>query len=192
MRRLSTGSSAFRVCSICSAPRRRGNPTRPEPGSGPRQRSRSARAPRGRGSSRSARTPRRRPRSACKPALSRLRMAGPLPNTESTLISSAMRRYQAADAVPGDGHISQRPVVLIQREYAVVCFAQCIAMNRLRCACGSRSTISVGAEFRASAAARLSAVVVLPTPPFWLKTAILTAGYPPFPHSVQGQCFHLV
>src|SRR5438105_7825351 len=38
-------------------------------------------------------------------------------------------------------------------------------------ACGSRSTSSVGWPASARAAARLIAVVVLPTPPFWLTTA---------------------
>lgn len=35
-------------------------------------------------------------------------------------------------------------------------------------ACGSRSMRSVWIFFSARAAARLTAVVVLPTPPFWL------------------------
>src|SRR5688500_11024656 len=37
--------------------------------------------------------------------------------------------------------------------------------------CGSRSARRVGRPARASPAARLTAVVVLPTPPFWLTTA---------------------
>src|SRR5450432_2453474 len=36
---------------------------------------------------------------------------------------------------------------------------------------GSRSTISTGSPAAASAVPRLIAVVVLPTPPFWLTTA---------------------
>src|SRR3954468_20428667 len=40
-------------------------------------------------------------------------------------------------------------------------------------ACGSRSMSSVGLPRRASAAARLMAVVVLPTPPFWLAMATI-------------------
>src|SRR5512143_1367676 len=40
-----------------------------------------------------------------------------------------------------------------------------------RCACGSRSTPSGRWPRRAIAASRLRAVVVLPTPPFWLNTA---------------------
>src|SRR3984885_5557654 len=36
--------------------------------------------------------------------------------------------------------------------------------------CGSMSTTSVGAPTAASAVPRLIAVVVLPTPPFWLAT----------------------
>src|SRR5579871_5919785 len=36
--------------------------------------------------------------------------------------------------------------------------------------CGSRSTTSVGWPTAASAVPRLMAVVVLPTPPFWLAT----------------------
>src|SRR4051812_46212028 len=40
-------------------------------------------------------------------------------------------------------------------------------------ACGSRSMSSVGLPRSASAAARLMAVVVLPTPPFWLAMATI-------------------
>src|SRR6202022_1735194 len=40
-------------------------------------------------------------------------------------------------------------------------------------ACGSRSTSSVGWPTSARAADRLIAVVVLPTPPFWLTTAMI-------------------
>src|SRR5689334_1400070 len=40
-------------------------------------------------------------------------------------------------------------------------------------ACGSRSRRSVFDPRRANAAARLMAVVVLPTPPFWLVIAII-------------------
>ena len=38
--------------------------------------------------------------------------------------------------------------------------------------CGSQSTSRVGTSAAASDAAKLMAVVVLPTPPFWLATAI--------------------
>src|SRR5215831_5925603 len=41
-------------------------------------------------------------------------------------------------------------------------------------ACGSRSMSSVRLPRRASAAARLMAVVVFPTPPFWLAMATIT------------------
>ena len=41
--------------------------------------------------------------------------------------------------------------------------------------CGSRSTSRTRLGVRASAAARLTAVVVLPTPPFWLATAMMRA-----------------
>jgi hypothetical protein len=40
-------------------------------------------------------------------------------------------------------------------------------------ACGSTSTSRVGRPSSASAAARLMAVVVLPTPPFWLTMAMI-------------------
>src|SRR5215510_1709396 len=40
-------------------------------------------------------------------------------------------------------------------------------------ACGSRSIRSVGLPRRARAAARLMAVVVLPTPPFWFAIATI-------------------
>ena len=43
-------------------------------------------------------------------------------------------------------------------------------------ACGSRSMTSVGLPLRASAAARLTVVVVLPTPPFWFISAIKRTG----------------
>src|ERR1700727_1186480 len=39
--------------------------------------------------------------------------------------------------------------------------------------CGSRSTISTRSPTAASAVARLIAVVVLPTPPFWLAIAMM-------------------
>src|SRR6059058_6319826 len=38
--------------------------------------------------------------------------------------------------------------------------------------CGSRSRSSTRRPFRANAAARLTAVVVLPTPPFWFAIAM--------------------
>jgi hypothetical protein len=41
--------------------------------------------------------------------------------------------------------------------------------------CGSRSTSSTRLGVRASAAARFTAVVVLPTPPFWLAMAMMRA-----------------
>src|SRR5215469_4207935 len=41
--------------------------------------------------------------------------------------------------------------------------------------CGSQSTSSVFSFAEASEAARLMAVVVFPTPPFWLATAIMRA-----------------
>src|SRR5258708_23352919 len=43
-------------------------------------------------------------------------------------------------------------------------------------ACGSRSTRRVGLPRNDSAAARLIAVVVLPTPPFWFAIATIMAG----------------
>src|SRR5262245_23254564 len=43
-------------------------------------------------------------------------------------------------------------------------------------ACGSRSMSSVRLPRRARAAARLIAVVVLPTPPFWLAIATIMVG----------------
>src|SRR5690348_10341454 len=42
--------------------------------------------------------------------------------------------------------------------------------------CGSRSTISTSSPIAASAVPRLIAVVVLPTPPFWLATARTRGG----------------
>src|SRR5262245_32647331 len=42
--------------------------------------------------------------------------------------------------------------------------------------CGSRSTISTCSPIAASAVPRLIAVVVLPTPPFWLAIASTRAG----------------
>ena len=43
-------------------------------------------------------------------------------------------------------------------------------------ACGSRSTRRVFLPLLARAAARLMAVVVLPTPPFWLVMAMIIDG----------------
>src|SRR5712692_8038320 len=45
-------------------------------------------------------------------------------------------------------------------------------------ACGSRSTSRIGWPSSANAAPRLIAVVVLPTPPFWLTTAITATPVP--------------
>src|SRR4029077_9478059 len=42
--------------------------------------------------------------------------------------------------------------------------------------CGSRSTIRTSSPMAASAVPRLIAVVVLPTPPFWLATASTRGG----------------
>src|SRR5919201_5698832 len=42
--------------------------------------------------------------------------------------------------------------------------------------CGSRSTTRTRWPFSASAAPRLTAVVLLPTPPFWLATATIRAA----------------
>ena len=44
--------------------------------------------------------------------------------------------------------------------------------------CGSRSTSSVRRSAAATLAARFTAVVVLPTPPFWLTTAMTRAALP--------------
>src|SRR5271169_4420307 len=46
--------------------------------------------------------------------------------------------------------------------------------------CGSRSTISTFSPIAASAVPRLIAVVVLPTPPFWLATARTRGCIAPF------------
>src|SRR6266852_1820820 len=46
-------------------------------------------------------------------------------------------------------------------------------------ACESQSTRSVGWSAAARHAAKLTAVVVLPTPPFWLATAMMRANVPP-------------
>src|SRR5438105_1090382 len=43
--------------------------------------------------------------------------------------------------------------------------------------CGSRSTISTRSPIAASAVPRLMAVVVLPTPPFWLAIASTRGGF---------------
>src|SRR5438445_2215760 len=50
--------------------------------------------------------------------------------------------------------------------------------------CGSRSTSRVGRSASARPAARLTAVVVLPTPPFWFTTAMVLRKDPVFhaPH----------
>lgn len=46
-------------------------------------------------------------------------------------------------------------------------------------ACGSKSMSNVEWPARASPAARLTAVVVLPTPPFWLMRAMVFMREPP-------------
>src|SRR3954451_8633893 len=48
--------------------------------------------------------------------------------------------------------------------------------------CGSKSTSSTRRPYSASAAPRFTVVVVLPTPPFWLQSAITRAG----PCEVRG------
>ena len=52
--------------------------------------------------------------------------------------------------------------------------------------CGSMSMSRVRFSATASAAARLTAVVVLPTPPFWLATAMILPTRR-FPREVQGR-----
>src|SRR5439155_454905 len=60
---------------------------------------------------------------------------------------------------------------------------------------GSRSTISVGRSASASPAAKLTAVVVFPTPPFWFTTARLLGHHPaptePHSRSRSGLCLRL-
>src|SRR5579871_5467417 len=51
--------------------------------------------------------------------------------------------------------------------------------------CGSRSITRVGSPTAAKAVPRLMAVVVLPTPPFWLATT-KTRGLPPFSTGSAG------
>src|SRR6266540_2236613 len=48
--------------------------------------------------------------------------------------------------------------------------------------CGSRSIRRVCLSARESPAARLTAVVVFPTPPFWLTTAMVRASRPSLFH----------
>src|SRR5512140_3591484 len=60
-------------------------------------------------------------------------------------------------------------------------------------ACGSRSTSSVFVSITEREAARLTAVVVFPTPPFWLATVRIRANTgPPFPGNttVYGILYH--
>src|SRR5512141_1655518 len=60
-------------------------------------------------------------------------------------------------------------------------------------ACGSRSTRSVFFSMTEREAARLTAVVVFPTPPFWLATVRMRANPgPPFPGNttVYGILYH--
>src|SRR5512141_11134 len=60
-------------------------------------------------------------------------------------------------------------------------------------ACGSRSTSSVFFSITEREAARLTAVVVFPTPPFWLATVRIRANTgPPFPGNttVYGILYH--
>src|SRR5512135_2852967 len=56
-------------------------------------------------------------------------------------------------------------------------------------ACGSRSTRSVFFSITEREAARLTAVVVFPTPPFWLATVRIRANTgPPFPGNTTLSC----
>src|SRR5438067_13942719 len=65
-------------------------------------------------------------------------------------------------------------------------------------ACGSQSTSSTGTSAAARDAAKLMAVVVLPTPPFWLATAMIFAmscaaeKTRVAEHVMQRQCLILV
>ena len=52
-------------------------------------------------------------------------------------------------------------------------------MAAVEFACESQSTNKVGCSAVARQAARFTAVVVLPTPPFWFATAIIRAKFPP-------------
>src|SRR5262249_57359234 len=58
--------------------------------------------------------------------------------------------------------------------YTLRCTAVMSRYDIVLLAWGSRSTRSVGLPRRDRAAARLMAVVVLPTPPFWLAIATIT------------------
>jgi hypothetical protein len=91
MRRLSTGSSAFRVCSICRAPAQRQEVRgyRDQDAVGGEDRIQREHAEERAAVDDARISSAASSSSACNPALRRLRMVGPLPNTESTLISSA-------------------------------------------------------------------------------------------------------
>src|SRR6266446_1774557 len=52
---------------------------------------------------------------------------------------------------------------------------------------GSRSTTRERCSCAAREAARLTAVVVLPTPPFWFTTARTNAMRPPLPHRGEAR-----
>src|SRR5262252_1645024 len=63
-------------------------------------------------------------------------------------------------------------------------------------ACESQSTRSVGWPALARHAERLTAVVVFPTPPFWLATAMIRATEPPLSenlakHDLRCKLFHV-
>lgn len=84
-----------------------------------------------------------------------------------------MRGNQPADAVPRDGTASSSSANALEKPNRLRVessgLAPCITD---RWHCGSRSRTSGWPPSRTQAAARLSVVVVFPTPPFWLKTAM--------------------
>src|SRR5882672_3670096 len=106
---------------------------------------------------------------ASSPCLSLFRMSGPLPNKESTLISSICAGMSSPPKRIGrTTSLSGLPALKYANRLSPL-EAPGLRIE-LRWDCASRSTSSGTSPRRASAAPRLSTVVVLPTPPFWLKT----------------------
>ena len=105
-------------------------------------------------------------RSACR---SRVTMFTLLPSCESSFASSKARRAEHDAAASDARDVVERPLLHEEAvDRAALATLGWTPKTCDRCACGSRSMPSGRCPRRAIAASRFSAVVVLPTPPFWL------------------------
>ena len=86
-----------------------------------------------------------------------------MPTSNRTLLEKA--DLALADLITGGGYL--RPAQA--QKFMLLAVKESVLLP-----CGSRSASSTRLPLRARAAARLIAVVVLPTPPFWLAMAIFS------------------